>query len=204
MILKRTLAAAATLTVAALLITACAPASDPTPTQSSSTPTPTSDARQPVDPPADEAAAVAEAQDTIELLLDTQEKVGAAGGKDTTPFETLTTGKALQIYTIDAKSIAEGPILNTDGKQVEGQATVEGRINFTPTAAYGQEYDGTENGLVIVPGCLDASERKITTADGTPAMQNPNLRNQVEFQVTYDKQQKLWLVSNLIETGGTC
>lgn len=203
MILKRTLAAAATFTVAALLITACAPQAAPTPT-GTSTPTPTSATREPVDPPADEAAAIAEAETTIDLILDAQEEVGAAGGTDTTPFETLATGKALQIYTADAKSIAEGPILNADGKQIEGQATVEGRINFTPTSAYGQENDGIENGLVIVPGCLDASERKITTADGTPAMQNPKLRNEVEFQVTYDKEQKLWLVSNLIETGGTC
>lgn len=203
MILKRTLAAAATLTVAALLITACAPQAAPTPT-GTSTPTPTSATREPVDPPADEAAAIAEAETTIDLILDEQEKVGNRGGTDTTVYETLATGKGLELFLADAKSLEEGPILNIDGDNVEGQSTAEGRINFTPTSAYGQENDGIENGLVIVPGCLDASERMITTADGKPAMQNPNPRNKVEFQVTYDKEQKLWLVSNRISTGETC
>ena len=88
---------------------------------------------------------------------------------------------------------------------VEGQAKTEGRIMFEPETAYGQEHNGVENGLVILPGCMDISGYKITTADGKPAYRPDSDRNKVEFQVTYDAERKLWLVSDLLDfTGQTC
>ena len=52
---------------------------------------------------------------------------------------------------------------------------------------------------------MDISGYKITTADGKPAYRPDSDRNKVEFQVTYDAERKLWLVSDLLDfTGQTC
>lgn len=191
---------------AALTLTACTGTGTPNPTGSASdTPTPTPSATAITgEAPADENEAIDQAEATIELLLATQAEIGAAGGANPERYEAVATGKALREFQDDATRIAEGPILNEDGESVEGQSTVEGSLIFEPETGYGQEYEGIANGLVIVPGCLDGSQRKITTADGKPAMQNPNPRNEVEFHVIYNAETKTWLVNDRISLGTTC
>lgn len=203
----RTTLTAATLAIAATLtIAACTgdPEPDPTtPPATTTTTTPTPAATTP--PPADEAEAIAAAKDTIDRLLTVDSEVRTAGGTDIARYEELATGPALEIFTNLATRIAKGPIANEDGENVEGQATYEGRTIFEPETAYGQEFDGIPNGLVIVPGCNDISESKITTADGKPAARPDSDRTKVEYQVTYDAERKLWLVSNRLEfQGQTC
>ncbi len=190
----------------ALTLTACTGTGTPNPTGSgTATPTPTPSATAITgEPPADENEAIDKAEATIELLLATQAEIGAAGGANPERYETIAAGRALREFQEDAARIANGPILNVDGENVEGQSTVEGSLIFEPTTAYGQEYEGVANGLVIVPGCLDGSQRKITTADGKPAMQNPNPRNEVEFQVIYNADTMTWLVNDRISLGTTC
>lgn len=191
---------------AALTLTACTGTGNPNPSGSeSATPTPTPTATSVTgEAPADENEAISKAEETVELLLATQAEVGAAGGADPARFESVASGKALREFQEDAERIANGPILNEDSESIEGQSTVEGSLIFEPTSGYGQEYEGVANGLVILPGCLDGSERKITTADGKPAMQNPNPRNEVEFHVVYNADTKTWLVDDRISLGTTC
>lgn len=191
---------------AALTLTGCTGTGTPNPTGSASeTPTPTPSATAITgEAPADENEAIDQAEATIELLLATQTRVTEAGGTDTAAFEAVATGNALRTYVADAEGIANGPTLNEDGESIEGPSTVEGSVVFEPTTAYGQEYEGIANGLVIVPGCLDGSGRKITTADGKPAMQNPNPRNEVEFHVIYNAETQTWLVNDRISLGTTC
>ncbi|KXZ58740.1 hypothetical protein Mlaev_02443 [Microbacterium laevaniformans] len=206
MLTKRpaSLIAAAVAIAGALTLAGCTgtqpPVSSPTvSTSETPTPTPTS-----FEPPADEAEAIAAAEATITRLLTIQAEVDQAGGTDTAAYDAVATGKALQLYVANSTRIAEGPLLNEDGESIDGQSTVEGAITFEPLSAYGQEWQDVPNGLVIVPGCLDGSGLKITTADGKPAMQNPNPRNQVEFHVVYDVDQKSWLVNDRISLGETC
>lgn len=190
----------------ALTLTACTGTGTPNPTGSgTATPTPTPSATAITgEPPADENEAVDKAEAAIELLLATQARVTQAGGTDTAAYEAVATGNALRIYVADAEGIANGPTLNEDGESIEGPSTVEGSVTFEPTSGYGQEYEGIANGLVIIPGCLDGSQRKITTADGKPAMKNPNPRNEVEFHVVYNADAKTWLVDDRISLGTTC
>lgn len=190
----------------ALTLTACTGTGTPNPTGSgSATPTPTPSATAITgEPPADEDEAIDKAEATIDLLLATQAAVTGAGGTDTEPYNAVATGAALQRYIEDASRIANGPTLNEDGESIDGPSKVEGSVVFEPETAYGQEYEGIANGLVTVPGCLDLSGRKITTADGKPAMQNPNLRNQFEFQVIYNAETQSWLVRQLVDLGSTC
>jgi hypothetical protein len=191
---------------AALTLTACTGTGNQTPTASpTNTPTPTPTVA-PItgEAPADEDEAITKAQQTITLLLDVWEQVDATGGNSPELFDIVATGRMLSRVQEDASRTANGPILNEDGESIEGQATVEGRIEFEPTTAYGQEYEGIANGLVIVPGCQDASGRITTTADGKPAMQNPTPRNEVEFHVIYDAETKTWLVNDRIDLGTTC
>ena len=198
--------AVAGIIAAALTLTACTGTGNPTPTGSpTNTPTPTPTVA-PItgEAPADEDEAITKAQQTITLLLDVWEQVDATGGNSPELFDIVATGRMLSRVQEDASRTANGPILNEDGESIEGQATVEGRIEFEPTTAYGQEYEGIANGLVIVPGCQDASGRITTTADGKPAMQNPNPRNEVEFHVIYDAETKTWLVNDRIDLGTTC
>lgn len=192
--------------VAALTLTACTGTGNQNPTASpgeTSTPTPTATSIT-GEAPADENEAISKAEATIELLLDTWAVVDANGGNTPELFESVATGPMLADAQASAARTANGPILNEDGESIEGQATVEGRLVFEPTTAYGQEYEDIANGLVIVPGCLDASGRVTTTADGKPAMQNPNLRNEIEFHVIFDADTKTWLVNDQIELGTTC
>ena len=191
---------------AALTLTACSNGGPTNPTTSpSETPTPTPTATSITgDAPADENEAIDKAEQTIELLLKINAEVSAAGGTDPSPYDAVATGNALEDLRADANRIANGPILNEDGESIEGQATVEGSLVFEPKTAYGQEWQGVENGLVIVPGCLDNSGRLITTADGKPAMTNPNPRNEVEYHVIFDADLKTWLVTDRISLGTTC
>ncbi len=191
---------------AALTLTACTGTGNPNPTGSTSgTPTPTPAATAITgEAPADEAEAIDKAEAAIELLLATQTRVSEAGGTDTAAYETVATGNALRTYVADAEGIANGPTINEDGDSIEGPSTVEGSVVFEPKTAYGQEYEEIANGLVIVPGCLDGSGRKLTTADGKPAMTNPNPRNEVEFHVVYNADTKSWLVDDRISLGTTC
>lgn len=191
---------------AALTLTACTGTGNQNPTASptdTATPTPTA---SPItgEAPADEDEAITKAEQTITLLFDVWEQVDATGGNSPELFDIVATGRMLTRVQEDASRTANGPILNEDGESIEGQASVEGRIEFEPTTAYGQEYEGINNGLVIVPGCQDASGRITTTADGKPAMQNPTPRNEVEFHVIYDAETKTWLVNDRIDLGTTC
>lgn len=203
--MKRTAPTLAGLVIVAAILTGCT--GSPEPTETTGTPSPTATSIEPTTyaPPADEAEAITAAEETINRLLTVQAEVSAAGGTDPAPYESVATGPALEIYTDDATRINKGPILNEDQESIEGQATVEGAIIFEPLTAYSQpNVQGTLHGLVTVPGCLDISELKITTADGSPAMQNPSLRNKVEYQVIYVEDQETWLVYNRIELGETC
>lgn len=200
--MNRTAPALAALAIAAAILTGCT--SNPEPTFTPGTPTPTETTAGPVafDPPADEAEAIAAAEDTIDRLLTAQSEINAAGGTDASRYDDLTMGKALDIYTRSSQRIAKGPIANEDGENVEGQATTEGIIVFEQETAYGQEFGGIDNGLVLLPGCLDSSGYTITTADGKPAYRSDADRTKTEFQVTYDAERKLWLVSDRIDFVG--
>ncbi len=206
MLTKRpaSLIAAAVAIAGALTLAGCTgtqpPVSSPT-VSTSETPTPTPTT---FEPPADEAEAIAAAESTIARLMTIQAEVDQAGGTDTAAYDAVATGKALQLYVANSTRVAEGPLLNEDGESIDGQSTVEGAITFEPISAYGQEWQDIPNGLVIVPGCLDTTDLKITTADGKPAMKNPNPRNKVEYHVGYDVDRKTWLVNDRIDLGETC
>lgn len=192
---------------AALTLTACTGEGPADPTGSpSGTPTPSPTATSITgEAPADEAEAITKAEETIKQVLIVQSEVNAAGGTDASRYDDLATGKGLDYFTRNATRISKGPIANEDGENVEGQAHSEGIIIFEPETAYGQEWEGTANGLVILPGCMDISGYRITTADGKPAYRPDSDRGKVEFQVTYDNDRKLWLISNVIEfSGQTC
>jgi hypothetical protein len=204
MILKRTILTAASVTVAALLMTACSPTGpQPTPT-STGTPTPTSTARGPVDPPKDEASAVAVSEETLTEWFVVRGEVNAAGGKDTDRLKQLTTGNALPKVLADASQIANGPQLNKDGKNIDGPAKTQGAIKYVPLAAYGQPFEGIENGLVTIHACQDTSDYKVWAHDGSEAPTRPSERYLFDFQVTYSASAKAWLVSDLISLNQTC
>lgn len=203
---KRIITALTAVALTGLLLTGCTSTTGPSPSPSTASPTPTATAPSSItgEAPEDEDEAIDKAKATITLLLDAWEQVDATGGNSPELFDVVATGRMLSRVQEDASRTANGPILNEDGESIEGQATVQGRIDFEPTTAYGQEYEGIANGLVIVPGCQDASGRITTTADGKPAMQNPNPRNEVEFHVIYDAETKTWLVNDRIDLGTTC
>jgi outer membrane murein-binding lipoprotein Lpp len=199
----RTLITIGALLVSATLLAGCSspttPAAIPT---TSATPTPT--ASGPVSAPKDEAEAIAAAEDAIDRLLTVYTEVDAAGGTNPEAFEAVAIGNALEDAKADAYRTAHGPILNEASESIEGQATVTGTLVFEQITAYGQEWQGIPNGLVIVPGCLDNSGRITTTADGQPAMKNPKPRNKVEFRVSYDAEREAWLVADRTSLGETC
>lgn len=206
MSIKRTATAAGIFLAAALTLTACSTGepTDPT-TEPSETATPTPTAAATYAPPANEAEAITAAEDAITRLLEAQSEINAAGGEGAERYEDLATGNGLDVYQGNADAIANGPYANEDGENVDGQSTSEGIIVFEEETAYGQELNGIENGLVLLPGCLDISGYTVTTADGKPAYRPDSDRNKVEFQVSYDADRKLWLVSDLIEfPGETC
>lgn len=205
---KRILATAAIVTaLGATLLTGCAPTepdstASPVPTTQSSTPTPTPTR---LDAPQSEEEAIEHAKAAIANILTVQGTINAAGGVDATPYNDLATGKGLEVYLDDANRIAHGPLANEDAENVEGQAKTEGALKFEVQTAYGQEFNGIPNGLVIVPGCMDGTDYKITTADGKPAYRPESVRTKVEFQVTYDAERGAWLIYNQIGfVGETC
>ena len=181
----------------------CSPTSGPTPTKSSS-PTPTSTSAGPVDPPKSEDEAVKAAEKALTEWFVVRGEVNAAGGKDTARLEKVATGNALTISQNDAKHVATGPILNADQKNVDGPAKTEGAIKYEPISAYGQAYEGVENGLVTVNACQDASGYKVFASDGSPAMTPPSLRNKLDYQVIYDAKAKAWLVFDSVSLNQTC
>lgn len=204
MSIKRTATAAGIFLAAALTLSAC---STGEPTEPTTTP---SDSPEPTPvatyaPPADEAEAITAAEGSITRLLEAQSEINAAGGEGAERYEDLASGNGLDVYQGNADAIANGPYANEDGENVDGQSISEGIIVFEEETAYGQELNGIPNGLVLLPGCLDTSGYTVTTADGKPAYRADSDRNKVEFQVSYDADRKLWLVSDLVEfPGETC
>lgn len=201
MILKRTLAAA-TLTVAALLMTACAPAAveTPKPTQTTAAP----ETMAPVAPPESEEEAVAAAEEVLTKWFEVRGEVNADGGTDTERLEAITTGRALDRVLADATQIANGPQLNEDKVNVEGPVKTEGAIKIEIKSAYGQEWESIPNGMVTVNACQDASEYKIWASDGSKGYPREQERDLFDYQVIYDADRQAWLVYDLIALGETC
>ena len=200
----RTLLAAAAL-IGALTLAGCTtPQGNVTPTRSTSTPTPTPTPTEAA-PPADEAEALTAADAVLTEWFKVRGEVNAAGGTDTAPLEELSTGRALDVALESAARIATGPLVNVDGQSIDGPSTTEGQITYETIAEYGQEWNGTPNGLVTINACQDSTGYKITTNDGKPAMVDPNNARLVyDYQVVYDTERKAWLVYDLINTGATC
>lgn len=201
--ITRTLTAAAGIAAATLLIAGCSPTADPTPkpTESSAAPVET---MKPVDAPKTEDEAIENAEAVLTKWLKTRGEVNAAGGKDTAPLKALSTGAALDFALNDAAEISTGPLLNVDGKSVEGPVKTEGAITYETKAAYGQESNGIENGLITINACQDATDYKLFASDGSEGMRPENLRTTFDYQVTYDADRKAWLVYDLISLGETC
>lgn len=202
MILKRTLAAAATLTVAALLITACAPEAteSPKPTETTTAPETTA----PVAPPASEEEAIAAAEEVLTDWFEVRGEVNADGGTDTERLEAITTGRALERVLANAAEIANGPLVNKDKVEVEGPIKTEGAVKIEIKSAYGQEWETIPNGMVTVNACQDASEYKLWASDGSEAYPRPQERDLFDFQVIYDADSEAWLVYDLVALGETC
>lgn len=201
--LTRTLTAATGLVVATLLIAGCTTEAGPKPTPSQSSAAP-EETRGPVAAPESEDEAIEAAEAVLTEWFEVRGEVNAAGGTDTAELEELSTGTALERAVGDAAEIASGPLLNVDGENIEGQVTAEGAITYETVTAYGQEWEGTENGLVTINACQDASDYKLTASDGSAGMTPESLRNTFDYQVIYDAERQAWLVYDLISLGETC
>jgi|GEM_PF-1798713 hypothetical protein len=204
-LINRTTAAGIALGAIALtLLTGCT--TTPQATESpSATPTPTETTRGPVAPPESEEEAIEQADAVLTEWFITRGEVNAAGGEDPSPLEELSTGSALEKAKADAAHVANGPILNVDQENIDGPATTEGSIKYETIAAYGQEWEGVENGLVTINACQDASDYKIFASDGSEAMRPPEPRVKFDYQVIYDAEREAWLVYDLIDLGSqTC
>ena len=186
------------------LLAGCAPSVTEPIATATSTPPPATPAGTKVPPPAAEDEAIASAEGAIERWLAVWHEIEMSTDGDTTPLEAISTGAALKIAENGVAYILNGPYPDENGNPVEGRSTVTGPIKFEPTAAYGQEWEGTENGLVIVTGCQDISDRVVTTNNGTPGQHNDNLRNVVEYKVIYDAELQSWLVQDQIDPKQTC
>lgn len=128
---------------AALTLTACTGTNGQGPTNGpseSATPTPTATS---FDPPADEDEAIDNADAAVTNWLAVRGEVNATGGTDVERLEQLATGRALEITLNDAATVANGPVLNEDGEQIDGPATTEGAFTHETLSAYAQEYEGT-------------------------------------------------------------
>lgn len=188
----------------ALTLTACTGTNGPEPTDvasESATPTPTVTS---FDPPADEDEAIENADAAVSNWLVVRGEVNAAGGTDVDRLEQLSTGRALEITLNDAATVANGPVLNEDGQQIDGPATTEGAFVHETLSAYAQEYEGIANGLVTINACQDASGYSITTNDGSPAMRPENLRALIDYQVVYDAERRAWLVYDVVSLNQPC
>lgn len=189
---------------AALTLTACTGTGNQNPTTSptdTATPSPTATT---VAPPADEEEAITNADAALTNWLAVRGEVNAAGGTDTDRLEALAVGRALELTLNDAATIAEGPVLNESGQNVEGPATTEGAFVHETITAYSQQYEDITHGLVTLNACQDASGYVITTNDGSPAMRPENPRVVVDYQVIYEAERQAWLVYDVISLGETC
>lgn len=201
--LTRTLTAATALVAATLLIAGCTAEAGPKPTPSQSSAAP-EETRGPVAPPASEEEAIEAAEAVLTEWFEVRGEVNAAGGTDTAELEELSTGTALERALADAKTIAEGPLLNVDSKSIEGPIKTEGAITYETKTAYGQEWEGTENGLVTINACQDGTDYKLFASDGSEGMRPADLRTTFDYQVVYDADSEAWLVYDLISLGETC
>ncbi|MBF0816276.1 hypothetical protein E4U02_07620 [Microbacterium paludicola] len=205
--LNRTTVASITLGAIALgLLTGCTTSAPQATESPSPTPTPTETARGPVAPPESEEEAIEQADAVLTEWFETRGAVNATAGTalDTAPLEELSTGRALEFSVNDATQISTGPILNVDEVNVEGPGTSEGAMTFETRNAYGQEWEGIENGLVTINACQDASDYQVYASDGSEAMMHPDPRQLFDYQVVYDADREAWLVSDLISLGQTC
>lgn len=203
---KRIITALTAIALSGMLLAGCTTVADPTPAPSTATPTPTPTPTlgTKVPPPASEDDAIASAEETAASWLTTWAEIESSGATDTSALEVLSTDRALRIAQNSIQHIRTGPIPNKDGNPVEGAGSVEGQIRFEPQSAYGQVWEDIENGLVIIDGCQDLSERIVTTHDGTPGQQADSLRNMIQYKVIYDASQELWLVQDLIDLQQPC
>lgn len=201
---KRSIAIAG-LIAAALTLTACSTGGTPTPTKTTATPSPTSTAlNSPVAAPKSQDDAITAAETVLATWYKTWAAVNAAGGTDTAPLKEVSTGQALSVVEDGANRIANGPLLNKDGESINGSATTKGAMTFEPSTAYGQKWQGIENGLVTIDGCQDSTNYHVTTHDGKPAMRRADDRIKLEYQVAYDPKSQLWLVLKQVDLQATC
>lgn len=204
---KRIITALTAVALSGMLLTGCTTTAAPTPTTSteSRAPTPTTTAGTKVPPPTSEDEAVSAATAVLTEWFKVRGEVNAAGGTDTEPLTELSTGRALTVALDSASRVAEGPLVNVDNVSVDGPSKTEGQITFETIAAYGQEHDGTANGLVTINACQDSTGYKVTTNDGKPALTDPNNARLIfDYQIVYDTQKQTWLVSDLINVGSKC
>ena len=202
---KRLITALTAIALSGMILAGCTSTAAPTPGPSTTSPTPTPSTGTKVPPPANEDEAIASAKDVLTKWFKVRGEVNAAGGTDTTPIESLSTGRALTVAVESANRIATGPLVNEDNVSVDGPSTTEGQITFETIAAYGQERSGVENGLVTINACQDSTGYKIITNDGKPALVDQNNARLVyDYQVIYDAEKQAWLVSDLINTGSKC
>lgn len=201
--LTRTLTATTALVAATLLIAGCTTEAGPTPTPTQSSAAPV-ETRGPVAPPESEDEAIEAADAVLTEWFEVRGEVNAAGGTDTAPLEDLSTGNALDVGLKTAAEVSTGPLLNVDMQNIEGPIQTEGAFTHEMIGAYGQEWEGVENGLVTINACLDGSDYKLFASDGSEGMRPENLRNVFDFQVIYDADRQAWLVYDLITLDETC
>lgn len=200
---KRIVTALAAVALGSALLAGCTPSANPTPKPTESTAAP-EETRGPVAPPESEEEAIKAADAVLTEWFEARGEVNAAGGEDTAPLEELSTGTALERSLADAKTIVNGPLLNVDGENVDGPITTEGAITYERTTAYGQEWEGVENGLVTINACQDGTDYKLFASDGSEGMRPEELRTTFDYQVIYDADRQAWLVNDLISLGETC
>ncbi|MFH8253028.1 hypothetical protein ACH3VR_21860 [Microbacterium sp. B2969] len=200
---KRIITALTAVALSGLLLTGCTTTTGPTPGPStaSATPTPTTGVKVP--PPASEDEAIKAADTVLKQYFVTRGEVNAAGGKNTAPLNAVATGKALDVAVKDAERISTGPILNVDQKNIDGPGKTEGAITYERLAAYGQQWEKVDNGLVTIHACQDASKYKVWASDGSEALR-PDARSLFDYQVIYDTKSETWLVYNLVSLGQSC
>lgn len=200
---KRIVTALAAVALGSALLAGCTPSANPTPKPTESTAAP-EETRGPVAPPESEEDAIKAADAVLTEWFEVRGEVNATGGTDTAPLEELSTGKALEATLNDAAHIASGPQLNVDGENIDGPVTTEGAITYETVTAYGQEWEGTENGLVTINACQDGSDYKVFASDGSAGMQPENQRLTFDYQVIYDAERQAWLVYDLVSLNEPC
>lgn len=192
---KRIVLAAGALALGLILAGCATPDSTHTTTATQSptpTPTPTSTT---IAAPKTQDDAVTAGTLAFDQYLKVRAKVNAAGGTDTAPLETVSTGQALTVAKADAGRVAQGKLVT------------KGRLTFTVTNAYASDLTAGAKkipyGTANLTGCQDGSGYKIFNADGTPAQQ-PDGNYQLSVMVIYNPSTSSWLVENVIATGKKC